>query len=75
MKPSNLITAIGILTENHSNEIIINKSFGSGSNTGTKESPTLHITNCTASAINKLKNSGFALSMNKGFLKVEDYSL
>lgn len=74
MKPKHFIEALVIMTENHSNDIIINKSFGHGSNTGTKESPTIHITNCTASTVNKLKEAGFSLSMEKGFLSVNDYS-
>jgi len=74
MKPQNLLEAIAILTKNHSNEIIINKSTGHGSTTGDEKAPTLHITNCTASAVNNLKEAGFTLSMNGGFMSVEDYA-
>lgn len=74
MKLVNFIEAVTIMTQNHSNEIIINKSFGNGSNTGDSNKPTIHITNCTAATINKLKEAGFSLSMDKGFLTVADYS-
>ena len=74
MKPENFLEAVAILTKNHSNEIIVNKSTGHGSSTGDVTNPTLHITNCTASAINNLKEAGFSLSMNDGFMSVEDYS-
>jgi hypothetical protein len=75
MKPKNFLKAIEIMTENHTNEIIINKSTGHGSTTGDEKNPTLHIVHCTASTINKLMGAGFSLSMNKGFLSVADYSV
>lgn len=74
MKPANLLEAIAILSKNHSNEVIINKSTGHGSTTGSESKPTLHIKNCTAAAVNNLKAAGFTLSMNDGLMTVEDYS-
>ena len=73
MKIENFIEAVTILTHNHSNDVIINKSFGNGSNTGHSENPTLHIVNCTGASIDKLKKANFALSMEDGFLSVHDY--
>ena len=73
MKPENFIEAVTILTSNHSNEVIINKATGNGATTGNSKEPTLHITNCTASAIDNLKEAGFSLSMGKGHMVVEDY--
>jgi hypothetical protein len=75
MKATNFIKAVTILTENHSNEIIVNISRGHISNTGNAENPTLHIKNCTASSINKLKEAGFSLSMDNGLLSVDDYAI
>ena len=73
MKAVDFLKAVEILTKNHSNEIIVNKSTGHGSTTGNEANPTLHITNCTASAVNNLKEAGFSLSMNGGFMTVEKF--
>ena len=73
MKVVDFLEAVAILTKNHSNEIIVNKSTGHGSTTGNEANPTLHITNCTASAVNNLKEAGFTLSMNGGFMTVEKF--
>ena len=75
MKATNFIKAVTILTENHSNEIIVNIAKGHMTKTGNAENPTLHIKNCTASAINKLKEAGFSLSMDNGLLSVDDYAI
>lgn len=73
MKAVDFLEAVAILTKNHSNEIIVNKSTGHGSTTGNEVEPTLHITNCTASAINNLKEAGFSLSMDNGFMSVSKF--
>ncbi len=73
MKAVDFLEAVAILTKNHSNEIIVNKSTGHGSTTGNEAEPTLHITNCTAAAVNNLKAAGFTLSMNGGFMTVEKF--
>lgn len=71
MKEEDLIKAIMILKEHHSNEIVINHIKQSGG--FSKGRPTLHIRNCVASAINKLIEAGFTLSMNNGLLTVDKY--
>ena len=73
MKQVDFITAIEILTINHSNEVIINKSTGHGSTTGNELNPTLHIRSCVASAVNKLIAHGFSLSMHEGLMSVDKF--
>ena len=73
MKVVNFLEAVQILTKNHSNEIIVNKSQGNMTKTGNETKPTLHIKNCTAAAVNNLKDAGFTLSMSDGLMLVEDY--
>jgi hypothetical protein len=73
MKAQNFYLALDVLREHHSNEIIINKSFGHSSNTGSFESPTIHITGCVGAVIKELISLGFLLSMEDGFTSVNDY--
>lgn len=74
MKPKNFLEAVTIASTNHSNTVIINKSTGNGSTTGSASNPTLHIVDCTGSTLHKLVEAGFSLSMDNGFLSVQDYA-
>ena len=74
MKPENLLEAVKILSKNHSNEIVVNHVEEGGQVTANEENPTLHVYNCTASAVNNLKKAGFTLSMDQGLMCVDDYS-
>lgn len=73
MTQKDFLLAVQILTDHHSNEVIINKSTGHGSTTGNSEKPTLHVKNCVASVVNKLIAHGFSLSMNEGLMSVDKY--
>lgn len=73
MKQQDFITAIEITTHNHTTEVVINKSTGNGSTTGTSTDPTLHIKHCCASVVNKLIAKGFSLSMHDGLMTVDKY--
>lgn len=73
MKAQDFIKAIEILTDHHSNEVIINKSTGHGSTTGNSSEPTLHIKNCVGSVVNKLISNGFSLSMHDGLMTIDKY--
>jgi len=76
MRHSNFITALTILSNYHTNEIIINKPPANGSvGKITSGEPTIHITSCCGGAITELTNAKFSLSMSKGLLLVEDYSI
>lgn len=75
MKPKNFLQALSIVSKNHSNTVIINKSTGNGSTTGSEANPTLHIVNCTGTAHNNLVDAGFSLSMHNGSMVVDDYKM
>lgn len=74
MKPSNFLEALTIVSANHSNTVIINKSTGNGTTTGTASNPSLHIQDCTGAALHNLVKAGFSLSMDNGLMNVQDYS-
>ncbi len=73
MKPNDFIQAVQICTQHHTNEVIINKSNGHASNTGTETNPTLHIKNCCATVTKKLQDAGFSLFMKDGLLSIEKF--
>ena len=68
MKPTNFETAMGIISNFHSNTVIINKV----TNGQVPKDPTIHITNCVPACINALKDNNFNLAMKDGFLEVDD---
>jgi len=68
MKPTNFETAMGIISNFHSNTVIINKVI----NNQVPKEPTIHITDCVPACINALKDNNFSLSMRDGFLEVDD---
>lgn len=76
MRLENFVKAMSIIAENHSAEIVVNRVPSNGQvPQDMATNPSLHIVNCTASTVNKLKEAGFTLSMHKGMMSVEDYSL
>ena len=72
MKAKNFIEAMQIITAHHTTEIVVNKSFN-GMAHNDPENPNLYITHCCGAVVNKLIEAGFSLSMNEGFMGVEDY--
>ena len=68
MKPTNFETAMGIISNFHSNTVIINKV----TNGKVPKDPTIHITSCVPACINALKDNNFNLAMKDGFLEVDD---
>ena len=70
MNKQNFLQAIEIIAMHHTTKMVINKPVnGSIGNLCTSEF-TIHITDCCASVINKLKEAGYSLSMNDGALSV-----
>lgn len=70
MKKTDFITALEIISENHSNEVIINKVREDLSCPDASK-PTLHIKNCVPAVINKLIKASYMLSMQDGLLSVD----
>lgn len=68
MKEDNLIKAIKIMAEHHSNKLEITTSDGNHVD-GTIR---LYIMECVPSVINKLKEEGFTLGMQDGKMYVDD---
>lgn len=67
MKKNDFITALELLSENHSTELIINQPINNFvGELGSKEW-TIHITNCVPAVINKLIDAGYSLRMEKGY--------
>ena len=76
MKLENFTKAMSIIAQNHSAEIKINHVEPNGQvPKDMATNPTLAITDCCGATVNKLKEAGFSLSMHKGMMSVDDYSL
>lgn len=73
MKTADFNQAILIITAHHSNEIQINKVKPNGQVSPVLASPTIIITKCCASVVNKLIADGFSLSMYDGGLYVDKF--
>ena len=64
----NLLKAVTILNNHHSNELVINKP----KENGFANVNNLFIKECVPAVINELKDAGFSLSMRGGMLEVDD---
>lgn len=73
MKKQDFIKAVEILTEHHSNEVIINKVEPNGQVSPVLESPTIHIKKCVPSVVNSLIAAGYSLGMHDGLMTVDKY--
>ena len=73
MNKNDFLNALEILSSNHSTKLVINKAINGFVGTLGKDKWTIHITECCASVIDKLKNEGYRLSMSKYGLDVDKY--
>lgn len=73
MKTTDFNRAIEILTNYHSNTIIINYVKPSGFVSANAVNPTIHITNACAGATKELHNNGYSLFMVDGKLSIEKF--
>lgn len=67
------LTAMTIISAYHSTKIVINRPKADGFVDGNSINVKLEITNCVAGLINKLKENGYSLSLNNGYLSVLKY--
>lgn len=73
MNSKQFITAIGIISKNHSTQLFINKPLGNSlGNLGVNEY-TIRIKDCCASVFNNLIKEGYSLSMTDGLTSVTKY--
>ena len=73
MTNQQFLTAMKIISKNHTTKLIINKPWGSTiGNLGSTEF-TIGITDCCASVFNNLTDEGFTLSMSDGITSVYYY--
>jgi hypothetical protein len=73
MKLTDFYRAIEIITAHHSNELQINRCKENQQVSPILSSPTIHITKCCASVVDKLVTEGFSLSADNGGLNVDKY--
>ena len=69
MEKQDFLTTLNIISENHTTKIVINKADGFVGELGKTEF-TIHLIDCCASVVDKLKKADYMLSMNKGYLLV-----
>jgi len=73
MNSKQFITAIGIISKNHSTQLFINKPYGTSiGNLGVNEY-SIRIKDCCASVFNNLIKEGYSLSMQDGLTSVSKY--
>ncbi len=75
MQHINFIKAIKLLTETHSVQIKINQVKPNGQVSKVLESPTIQIVNANGSALTRLKDEGFSLSVVDGLVHVDDFAV
>lgn len=71
MKKINFTQAVTILSDFHTTELVINKVEKNGQ--VDTENKRINIKTCCAGAINALLAAGFTVSMDNGYLSVQDY--
>lgn len=70
MNKQDFLQAIEIISMHHTTNLVINKPVnGTIGNLCTSEF-SIHVTDCCASVVNKLKEAGYSLSMNNGGMSV-----
>lgn len=73
MKQADFINAVTIISQHHTTQMLINKPLNGHVGKLGESEYTIHINDCCASVINKLKDGGFTLSMDKFGLNVNKF--